>query len=410
MKRVLLIAYHYPPIKGSSGLQRTLRYSMYLQKFGWQVQMLTVNPRAYENTSDDELKDIPDNVPVHRAFALDTKRHLSLFGRYPGFLARPDRWVSWYFDGVRKGRKIIRDFNPDVIWSTFPIPTAHKIGLSLARSSNLPWVADFRDLLTEEAWPSDPTLRRRLKKFEREIVSQAAYCVFTAPGAANYYRTAYADQPGDKFVCLPNGFDEQSFEGLASQPQPSDGSIVLLHAGIMYPLERDPGPLFEAIAKLKQSGEIDPKRFLVRLRATSNDAQIAEKIAAANVSDCVELAPALPYRDVLQEMMDCAGLLIFQDHNCNRQIPAKLYEYFRAGRPILALTDAKGDTAAQIRSEDAGLICAIDDVDEIVVQLRRFIIGLKQGDLASIQSERISRYSREQQTQKLAELLNATVN
>jgi hypothetical protein len=42
MKRALLIAYHYPPARGSSGLQRTLKYSRYLRDSGWYCDVLTV--------------------------------------------------------------------------------------------------------------------------------------------------------------------------------------------------------------------------------------------------------------------------------------------------------------------------------------------------------------------------------
>ena len=56
MKRVLLIAFHFPPVRGSSGLQRTLAFSRYLPEFGWQPSVLTADPRAYEATGDDQLK------------------------------------------------------------------------------------------------------------------------------------------------------------------------------------------------------------------------------------------------------------------------------------------------------------------------------------------------------------------
>jgi hypothetical protein len=93
MKRVLMVAYHFPPMAGSSGVQRTLRFAQYLSEFGWQPLVLSTQPIAYEDTSDDLLKDIPPEAIVHRSFALDTARHLSLGGRYFDFMAQPDRWV-----------------------------------------------------------------------------------------------------------------------------------------------------------------------------------------------------------------------------------------------------------------------------------------------------------------------------
>ena len=72
-KRVLLIAYHYPPLRGSSGIQRALRFSQYLREFGWEPIVLTAHPRAYQDKSEDLLADVPPGVIVERAFALDRK-------------------------------------------------------------------------------------------------------------------------------------------------------------------------------------------------------------------------------------------------------------------------------------------------------------------------------------------------
>src|SRR4249920_3622507 len=139
MRRVLMVAYHFPPLAGSSGIQRTLRFVQHLPDFGWEATVLTVHPRAYERTSDDLMRDVPPETRIERAFAVDAARHLSLAGRYPRFLARPDRWISWRFAGIATGMRIVRDWRPQAIWSTFPIATAHVIGDALQRRSGLPW-------------------------------------------------------------------------------------------------------------------------------------------------------------------------------------------------------------------------------------------------------------------------------
>src|ERR1017187_600848 len=156
MKRVLMIAYHFPPLAGSSGIQRTLRFVQHLPKFGWQPLVLSTNARAYEHTNHDLDGELPCGTVVRRAFALDSARHLSLWGRHIGALARPDRWVSWKLDGVRQGMKMIREFRPDALWSTYPIATAHLIGAELQRRSGIPWVADFRDPMAQDGYPPDP--------------------------------------------------------------------------------------------------------------------------------------------------------------------------------------------------------------------------------------------------------------
>ena len=142
MKRVLMIAYHFPPLAGSSGIQRTLRFVQHLPAFGWEPAVLTTHPRAYERTSTDLMADVPDGTVVRRAFALDTARHLQIAGRYASWMARPDRWISWRFDGVRQGMALIKQFKPDVIWSTYPIASAHVIASDLHRKTGVPWIAE----------------------------------------------------------------------------------------------------------------------------------------------------------------------------------------------------------------------------------------------------------------------------
>ncbi|MEM7082340.1 MAG: glycosyltransferase [Pseudomonadota bacterium] len=407
MKRVLLIAFHYPPVKGSSGLQRTLRYSAYLQQYGWHPEVLTVHPMAYADTGDDELGDIPEHVAVHRAWALNTRKHLSLFGRYPGFLAKPDAWMSWQFDGVRTGRKLLKSGRFDAIWSTYPIVTAHRIAYTLASEFTIPWVADFRDLMACEDWPLDAQERDALLAFQSKVVARANRCVLTTPGATRHYAALHPDEPEKKFVCLPNGYDESSFRDVTAAKADKTNRIVLLHAGILYPSERDPRPFFEALASMKQQQKISHENFCVRLRATGHDAHYTPMLAQYGIQDLVELAPPLPYKQVLNEMIASTGLLIFQAANCNEQIPAKLYEYFRAGRPIVALTDAHGDTAATIREENAGVIAQIDDAREIEAALDRFIADAQNGALSVMPPDRVTHYSREHQAGDLARVLDS---
>jgi hypothetical protein len=43
-----MIAYHFPPLAGSSGIQRTLRFVQHLPALGWQPLVLTASRQAYE--------------------------------------------------------------------------------------------------------------------------------------------------------------------------------------------------------------------------------------------------------------------------------------------------------------------------------------------------------------------------
>ena len=248
-----MIAFHFPPLSISSGIHRTLSFARHLLGAGWQPIVLSASPRAYENVSAAHVDPIPRQVIVERAFALDTARHLAVFGRYPAVLARPDRWASWWFGGVFAGLRLVRKYRPTAIWSTYPIATAHTIAATLSRLSGLPWIADFRDPMAQEGYPSDLKTRASFRRIEERALRSSAYAVFVAPGAARMYSRRYPDIPTERFKVIENGYDEEAFrvaEAAAAERKPlNPGSVTLLHSGIVYPSERDPAMLFEALAE-----------------------------------------------------------------------------------------------------------------------------------------------------------------
>lgn len=411
VKRVLMIAFHFPPLRGSSGIQRTLKFAQYLPQFGWLPVVLSAHPRAYANSGDDQLRDIPSEVVVHRAFALDTSRHLSSKGRYPGFLALPDRWVSWLFGAVPSGFRLIRRYRPEVIWSTYPIATAHLIGLALHRLTGIPWVADLRDPMTDEAYPANPLTRRVYQWIEKKTVTHCQRAVCTTPGAIKTYLRRFPDIPASRFVLLENGFDEENFADAENLiPAPSYAKrFTLVHSGVIYPYERDPIPLFEALAALKAQGRISGNTFQLILRASGHDGYLAELITRCGIDELVTLAPHIAYRDALAEMVTASGLLVLQASNCNHQIPAKIYEYLRARRPILALTDLAGDTAATLLRAGIDTIAPLDSKYAIIDGLLRFLALAEAGHAPLASTEIVNANSRRARTGGLATLLDAAI-
>lgn len=409
VKRVLMIAYHYPPVQGSSGVHRTVNFVRYLPESGWEPHVLTVNPRAYESVTDEQT----DPTVVTRAFGLDTARHLAVRGSYPGIFALPDRWITWWLGAVPAGLGLIRKHRPEVIWSTYPIATAHLIGLTLSKITGIPWVADFRDSMTEDNYPSDPRKRRIYQWIERHVVTNAKHVIFTAPGAVRMYAERYPDLPASKWVHLPNGYDEDAFikaEYKKTEEKIKNKPVKLVHSGILYPSERDPHPLFDALADLRNCGEIVPGEFIVVLRGTAHDDIYRSSIASRGIEDIVSLEPPVPYVQALEEMLQADGLLLLQASNCNHQIPAKLYEYLRAQRPILALTDPLGDTAQVLSEAGAGIVAPLNSKEKIVKALREFLLTVHGEEIFVADQELVSRYSRRSQTAVLARILEQSVS
>lgn len=402
-----MIAYHFPPQRGSSGIQRTLRFARYLPEFGWEPRVLTVHPRAYD--AIDDTNDTPPGLVVHRAPAFDAARHFAIRNRYPSFIARPDRWASWWWGCVPVGLNIVRQFRPDVLWSTYPIATAHAIGHTLARVTRLPWIADFRDPMAQDGYPADPATWRDFQRIESNTVRRACRSVFATPGAARQYRMRYPEQT-QRISVIENGYDEDMFTGLeppsAIRPQ---GRLVLLHSGIVYPSERDPTALFAALRDLRERGRLRTGEVLFRFRAPVHDALLHELATRFDVADLVEIVPSVPYSEALAEMIGVDALVVLQGANCNEQIPAKLYEYMRAGRPILGLADPSGDTGQAMRQAGIAHIAALEDAEAIATELGQFIQDVRAGLARVPDAATVRRASRRERTAELARVLNEAV-
>lgn len=407
-QRVLMVAYHFPPLAGSSGIQRALRFVQHLPSFGWQPLVLTADPRAYENTSNDLLSDVPANTVVRRAFALDTARHLSIGGRYVASMARPDRWVSWRFGAVREGLRMVREYRPAAIWSTYPIATAHLIGAELSQRTGLPWIADFRDPMAQDGYPADPLTHRSFLGIESRAMALASACTFTTPGAARLYRDRYLNATA-RIEVLENGYDEESFaaaEHSLDRREPlNPGAVTLLHSGIVYPSERDPTALFAALGRLKASGAIDAEAVKLRFRAAVHEELLHSLARQHAVQDLVEVLPPIPYRLALAEMLRADSLLVMQGENCNEQIPAKVYEYLRAGPPIMCLSDERGDTSAVLRAAGIDAFAQLADSNDIARALPVFLARVRAGAVRPATVAVVRAASRHGRAEALARLL-----
>ena len=114
----------------------------------------------------------------------------------------------------------------------------------------------------------------------------------------------------------------------------------------------------------------------------------------------------LPYREALAEMLQADALLVLQASSCNEQIPAKIYEYLRARKPIVALTDPMGDTANVLRGAGLHWISDLDKADKIEAAMREWIRALQENHAPVPEGEVVEQCSRRGRSLSLAGILN----
>jgi glycosyltransferase involved in cell wall biosynthesis len=404
-RRALVVACNFPP-DASVGTMRTLRLVRHLVRVGWQADVVTISPDGFRSgtVSDPALLDkVPETVTVLRAKPLRPFERLTAFLKRGGtktanaaasstapaaiaappataravtpsrvtqvrraisaLLALPDREVSWLLPAVRAGWRRAREARPDVIYSSGPPFTAHLVGYLLSRLAGVPWVADFRDPWARAPWREDrfEFERRAWAIFERFVVTHAQAVVFVTATNRNDFAREYGADVAERFVVVNNGCDPAEFDGLSPAPREATSPFVLLHAGSLYGA-RNPAGLLRAVATAIAGGGLDRATFRLRFlgRIGIPGVDLSAVARDLGIGEVVEFISHVPRRSSLQQMLDASALLIVQPVT-TVSIPAKLYEYMGAGRPILALAEPGGETASLVEATRAGISVSADD-------------------------------------------------
>jgi glycosyltransferase involved in cell wall biosynthesis len=407
-RSVLMLAFQFPPYEESTGSQRTLAFIRHLPAFGWSPIVVTAQTSAYPRINPGTVESIPPGTTVFRAFAFDIKRTLSFRGIYPRALSTPDRWNSWIVGSIVTGLKAIREHKPSVLWATFPLPSALAAGIALSRLTGLPLIGDLRDPMLYETWPEGAWERKVYGVIERALVRNSTAVVLTTPGARRLYQERYLEHT-EKFYTIANGMDaiDDSARAIDRDASASDRPITLVHSGLMEMPDRDPAAFFAALRELARRGDLANRRIRVVLRASGRESLYTDMLRANGISELVEIAPRISRAEAMEEMHSASALLLFQGRHCNRQIPAKAYEYLFMSKPIICLANHAGDTHALVGDEWGVPYCAdMEDPEDIARTLRVFLDYHRRGNVYVPPVALRERHTRRAQAGALTELLD----
>lgn len=418
MRHALFVAFHFPPEASSSGVLRTLKYVRYLEEYGWRVTAITPQTDAFPVTDAGLEAQLPASCRLVRTRYLNTKQHLAIRGRYPALLALPDTWIGWLPWAVAAGRRVHQSDPFDVVYSTSPHATAHLIARRIARRSGRPWVTDFRDPWFEdppEPGAPDGFLFRAIdRRLERGVIEDCSAVVASTTELRNLLRARYPRLPDDKFSTILNGYDEADFKDAPPSRDSRNGRMTILHAGSVNADFRDPRPLLAALRRCGDAGTIDLSRVRVKLIGGgpfADSEEMRTAIARLGVADAVEVLPRVPYAQSLRELANADLLLLIQaSPDTTALVPAKLYEYLRAQRPVLALVH-RGATAEVVAMTGGGWAVAPEDEQDLYDTLTEAFRRWRDGTLhqAVTTMDVLRRFDRRWLTGELASLFDRLV-
>lgn len=380
MKKLLLITYHFPP-SAASGAFRLLGFARHLPRSGWQPIVIAPPTLPWEPVDARLAEQIPAEAMVEPVpYPAGAPKLLRKFAQYAIWL--PRAWSAC--------KRLAALHRPDVILTSGPPHCVHLLGQWLQQATGLPWVADFRD-----PWITDGNnrklgwLARWTLRYERRVFQHASLILANAPNACRLYQESYPEH-ARKIVTLTNGFDPRP---RTMQSLREDAAIRLLHAGEIY-AGRDPQPLLKAIDALQKTR---PYRLEILGRC--------EKNALLSPPEFVAMLGQRSYQETLDTMDQADILVLFDSPGRKIGVPAKLYEYLGARRPILALAEPDGDVAHVLR--ESGVVHRIaspkdpDAIREALGELSE-MIDEEPGDL-----RRLECFTRESLTRSLASRLDA---
>ena len=445
-KKVLIIAYHFPP-ELAVGSIRPKKKAMYLGQFGWKPYVLTIKEKHITQV-DESLRQQVSDVPVFRTDVWKTPLQMALdvrsalrgnkppgsniqgsasagFGRKnrvseTGMLSKikqtlvflnwiPDNRIGWFFPAVWQGRQIIRKYNISHILTTSPPFTCSIIGMVLARITGARLVVDFRDPWTHlpDRKPAEvisPVSEKIENWLESRVITRADAVITTTRKYRDALRLKYCHLPEGKFNVIYNGFDQSDFRRIwAVQAEPD--VFTLSYVGTFY-RDRDPQYLLRAVSELVREGVFNKQNIRVNFVGHVHRAMgrsVADMISAHGLSDMVSVNGVVPYVRAL-ELMAASSALVLMAPNYYYQIPAKTFEYLALKKPILALMD-EGAAADLIRRLEAGLMVRQDDVSGIKHALVDLYNVHKTGSNKYRQYDPFE-FERSVQTGQLAEILD----
>jgi glycosyltransferase involved in cell wall biosynthesis len=424
-----MVACAFPPT-GGSGVQRSAQFAKYLSRSGWLPTVWTV--KGLEGMPQDPtlLSDLPEEVTVHAredgGKFRGVRRWLRGLGDGDGIasnlgqavdwrlearLARagmPDQYSSWARASLRPLCRLIRDQQIDAIYSTFSPASNHLLGLLLRKKTNLPWVADFRDLWTDDYRyrESSPKRQAAHHRLEQQVL-ETADAVVGVTHRQTAILAGHVPKQRHRFVTITNGFDPSDFASADIRSSYGGKRFVLAHVG-RFDRWRTNDDWFAGLRQFVTQLGSDRERFLLRLVGHVSGVT-REKTRATGVE--FAFTGYVSHGEAVREMRSADALLLNvpQGRNAASVIPAKLFEYLAAQRPILVVGPARGECEAIVRSCDAGLSVGFDE-QAIANGLGRLHSAWRAGRaMPGCSISRLGPYSRITLTGKLATVLDQLV-
>jgi glycosyltransferase involved in cell wall biosynthesis len=342
VRKMLLLTAHFPPC-AAVAVHRMLGLVRHLPAHGWE-SIVVAPPKSPHEPVDPALAAL---VPRDTTTVIPAPHPEGYWGKLNRRFA-PD--VLWRHRAWQACLGAIREHRPDVLVTSFPPSMIHELGLALKKRTGLPWIADFRDpLFTIRLGQKTRAEAATLSRLERETMTNADRVVGNTPLFTEALRQAYPQFAG-KISTITNGYDPEPFADAPAPPKRERLSI--LYTGELY-FGRDPRAFLDALAELK-ADPTAPRVGFDFVGRWSEEYDLRAFVRERRLDEVVTVGGLIPYGECLRKTTQADILLLIHTPGYAHGLPAKIFEYLGARRPILVLTDMPGDIGWVLR--EAGVL------------------------------------------------------
>jgi glycosyltransferase involved in cell wall biosynthesis len=419
-RKILMIINFFPPA-GGGGVYRPLSFVKYLSRLSWQVTVVTPRPGEFWISDPGLEREVPPSVRVVRTASLSGFRFLralrrgkhkeaakrssggfAALRRIGEFVLVPDTYAGWVPFAVKAAKGLCHEGRFDVVYSTSPPDSTHLAAMKVARTCNIPWVADFRDPWINLYLREPPTpIHRMLHERMERSASQADLVLVTTAAHERMLTNKY---PRCRIERIPNGYDEEDFARERDVVLPAS-PFTVTHCG-MLTMGRSSKPFLEGVGVLAaRAPDIVSAIRVVFIgpRESANE----EWAGRLGLKGFVRFENNLPHREVIQRERESHVLLLIKhdDERYRGLVPGKLFEYIGARRPILAVVP-EGEAADIVRGLARGEVAHIGSPEEIATALERMYRLFREGRLeSSYRLDEAAAYSRRAEAERLSGIL-----
>ena len=441
-KRVLIIAYQFPPV-GGAGVQRVSKFVKYLSSYGWQPTVLTVANPSVPVFDDSLHAECLANADIRKARTLEPgyKTKTAVAASDAGstswfrgmiknavrtvanFVLQPDPQILWYPFAVREGRNVLAEGGFDAIVATGPPFSSFLVARKLSRETGVPYVLDYRDEwdISNAMWEnkSQGHLSLAIQQWQQRLALRDASVVLATTQASSNslaHRCQEARSHARNEV-LFNGFDPDDIQAAISASRQSEDEpratvdqtrrYRMAYVGTLWNLT-SVEPLVDAIVSLAKR---DPESlsFLELVfagRRTEAQDAILNRLEETPIK--LDRRAYLDHTAAVQLMhsSDALFLSLTDVPSATRVIPAKMFEYMASRKRVLGVMP-QGDAWELLVEYPGSVLHVPGDVfgirDSLLTELDYFReFGSQEFDYVNLR-----RFSRQALTGELAEILNS---